>query len=138
MAIAPVVRIAPPRHFALYYCFVWFNLAAIELWVTSNIVWNINRNRVLRREATIVVNALDSWTVTLDARFSVLNYIDTYFSLCKKKMLSRSVATTISCTFRSCVHFTVKKISFRLDGISLILPIYTVEWSEWLSTKFSS
>lgn len=68
----------------------------------------------------IVVNAVESWTVTLGAWFSVLNYIDAYFSLRKKKMLSRSA---ISCTFELCVYFYSEK-DLVLDGVSLILPVH--------------
>lgn len=71
----------------------------------------------------IVVNAVESWTVTLGAWFSVLNYTDAYFSLRKKKMLSRSA---ISCTFELCVYFYSEKdlvsLGWRFTYITCALP----------------
>jgi len=45
----------------------------------------------------------------LDLRFSVLNYLNAYSSFRKKKMLPRSVAMIISCTFGSCVYIYSEK-----------------------------
>jgi len=55
-------------------------------------------------------------------------------------MLSLLVTTTISCTFGVMCSFifTVKKISFRLDGISLALPVrYRLnDWNGYLLYRY--